>query len=85
LRASVLTFFALSHEETRTRLRRIGKERKRAFVLARQENGMLVVGAVSQKGGVGKSAIARLIAREYAASGWAVRVADFDVKQMRDI
>jgi chromosome partitioning protein len=51
-------------------------------VLARQENGMLVVGAVSQKGGVGKSAIARLIAREYAASGWAVRVADFDVKQM---
>ena len=43
---------------------------------------MLVVSAVSQKGGVGKSAIARLIAREYAASGWAVRVADFDVKQM---
>src|SRR3954454_20196127 len=43
---------------------------------------MLVVGTVSQKGGVGKSAIARLIAREYAASGWAVRVADFDVKQM---
>src|SRR3954467_8833424 len=43
---------------------------------------MLVVSAVSQKGGVGKSALARLIAREYAASGWAVRVADFDVKQM---
>jgi chromosome partitioning protein len=43
---------------------------------------MLVVGAVSQKGGVGKSAVARLIAREYAASGWSVRVADFDVKQM---
>ncbi len=43
---------------------------------------MIVVGALSQKGGVGKSAVARLIAREYAASGWAVRVADFDVKQM---
>lgn len=43
---------------------------------------MLIVSAISQKGGVGKSAIARLIAREYAASGWAVRVADFDVKQM---
>jgi chromosome partitioning protein len=43
---------------------------------------MLVVSAVSQKGGVGKSAIARLVAREYAASGWTVRVADFDVKQM---
>jgi chromosome partitioning protein len=43
---------------------------------------MLVVSAISQKGGVGKSAVARLIAREYAASGWSVRVADFDVKQM---
>lgn len=43
---------------------------------------MLIVSAISQKGGVGKSALARLIAREYAASGWAVRVADFDTKQM---
>jgi chromosome partitioning protein len=43
---------------------------------------MLVVSAVSQKGGVGKSAVARLVAREYAASGWSVRVADFDTKQM---
>jgi chromosome partitioning protein len=43
---------------------------------------MLVISAISQKGGVGKSAIARLVAREYAASGWSVRVADFDVKQM---
>jgi chromosome partitioning protein len=43
---------------------------------------MIVVSAISQKGGVGKSAIARLVAREYAASGWAVRVADFDLKQM---
>ncbi|QQP93990.1 ParA family protein (plasmid) [Skermanella sp. TT6] len=43
---------------------------------------MIVVSAISQKGGVGKSSIARLVAREYAASGWAVRVADFDLKQM---
>ena len=42
----------------------------------------IVVSAISQKGGVGKSAVARLVAREYAASGWAVRVADFDLKQM---
>jgi chromosome partitioning protein len=42
----------------------------------------VVVSAISQKGGVGKSAVARLVAREYAASGWAVRVADFDLKQM---
>lgn len=42
----------------------------------------IVVSAISQKGGVGKSAVARLVAREYAASGWSVRVADFDLKQM---
>jgi chromosome partitioning protein len=42
----------------------------------------VIVSAISQKGGVGKSAVARLVAREYAASGWAVRVADFDLKQM---
>src|SRR3954463_13996516 len=42
----------------------------------------VVVSALSQKGGVGKSAVARLVAREYAASGWTVRVADFDLKQM---
>jgi chromosome partitioning protein len=46
---------------------------------------MIVVSAVSQKGGIGKSAIARLVAREYAASGWSVRLADFDVKQMTTV
>jgi chromosome partitioning protein len=45
----------------------------------------VVVSAVSQKGGVGKSAVARLLAREYAASGWIVRLADFDVKQMTSV
>lgn len=42
----------------------------------------VIVSAISQKGGVGKSAVARLVAREYAASGWTVRIADFDLKQM---
>lgn len=41
----------------------------------------LLVGVVSQKGGVGKSTIARLIAREYAAHGWDVKIADLDVSQ----
>lgn len=41
----------------------------------------LQIGAVSQKGGVGKSTIVRLIAREYAAAGWDVKIADLDIAQ----
>lgn len=41
----------------------------------------LKIGVVSQKGGVGKSTLARLIAREYAASGWQVKIADLDISQ----
>jgi len=41
----------------------------------------LIVGVVSQKGGVGKSTIARLLAREYAAAGWNVKIADLDIQQ----
>ncbi|WP_420419655.1 ParA family protein [Pacificispira sp.] len=41
----------------------------------------LIIGVVSQKGGVGKSMIARLIAREYAAAGWGVKIADLDIQQ----
>src|SRR3989475_5095133 len=41
----------------------------------------LVIGVVSQKGGVGKSTCARLIAREYAHAGWDVKIADLDVSQ----
>lgn len=40
-----------------------------------------IVGFVSQKGGVGKSTLARLIAREYAAGGWNVKIADLDPGQ----
>ena len=36
---------------------------------------------MSQKGGVGKSTCARLIAREYANAGWTVKIADLDVSQ----
>ncbi len=41
----------------------------------------LTIGVVSQKGGVGKSTLARLIAREYALAGWSVKIADLDVSQ----
>ncbi len=41
----------------------------------------LVIGVVSQKGGVGKSTIARLTACNYAASEWAVKIADMDLSQ----
>jgi chromosome partitioning protein len=41
----------------------------------------LVIGVVSQKGGVGKSTCVRLIAREYAEAGWDVKIADLDISQ----
>ena len=41
----------------------------------------LCIGMVSQKGGVGKSTLCRLIAREYAENGWNVKIADLDVGQ----
>src|SRR6185436_5901363 len=41
----------------------------------------LLIGVVSQKGGVGKSTIARIVAREYAQAGWRVKIADLDIAQ----
>lgn len=41
----------------------------------------IIIGIVSQKGGVGKSTIARLIARELAAQHWQVKIADLDIAQ----
>ena len=41
-----------------------------------------VVGVVSQKGGVGKSTLCQLIAREAAAAGKQAKILDFDIKQM---
>ncbi|WP_191057834.1 ParA family protein [Geminicoccus harenae] len=40
-----------------------------------------VVAFVSQKGGVGKSTLARALAREAAASGLSVKIADLDTQQ----
>jgi len=41
-----------------------------------------IVGVVSQKGGVGKSTLCQLIAREAAAAGKQAKILDFDTKQM---
>lgn len=39
------------------------------------------IGMISQKGGAGKSTLARLFARELAASDFAVKIADMDTQQ----
>lgn len=41
----------------------------------------IITAMVSQKGGVGKSTLARLIAREFAAQKWRVKIADLDISQ----
>jgi chromosome partitioning protein len=41
----------------------------------------IIVGFVSQKGGVGKSTLARGLGREAAAGGLSVKIADLDVQQ----
>lgn len=46
---------------------------------------MFKIGVVSQKGGVGKSTLAREIARQFAAIGWNVKVADLDTKQKTSV
>jgi chromosome partitioning protein len=42
---------------------------------------MIIVAFISQKGGVGKSTLARALAREAASSGLQVKVGDLDVDQ----
>src|ERR1700730_3665795 len=41
----------------------------------------LIVAMVSQKGGVGKSILARLLATVFAAQGWTVKICDLDISQ----
>ena len=41
----------------------------------------IIIGVISQKGGVGKSTIARLMAREFASHDWKVKIADLDSQQ----
>lgn len=45
----------------------------------------LIIGCISQKGGVGKSTLARLLARIYAGAGWDVKIADLNVKQKTSV
>lgn len=40
-----------------------------------------VIGMVSQKGGVGKSTLARMMAREFVAGGMRAKIADLDTQQ----
>src|ERR1700722_13746166 len=40
-----------------------------------------IISLVSQKGGVGKSGIARLLAVEFIRAGWSVKIADLDTMQ----
>lgn len=40
-----------------------------------------IVGMVPQKGGVGKSTLARMMAREFVAAGLATKIADLDTQQ----
>ena len=42
---------------------------------------MLIIGLVSQKGGVGKSSISRALATHYASKGLAVKISDLDINQ----
>lgn len=44
-----------------------------------------VIGVISQKGGVGKSTLCQLIAREAAALGKQAKILDFDIKQMSSV
>lgn len=39
------------------------------------------IAVVSQKGGVGKSALARTLATEFSRAGWETKIADLDVSQ----
>ena len=41
----------------------------------------MILSLLSQKGGVGKSALARLIGVEFAKAGWRVKIADLDTAQ----
>lgn len=45
----------------------------------------VIISCLSQKGGVGKSTLARLIARTYAASGWSVKICDFNIRQKTSV
>ncbi len=41
----------------------------------------MIIALISQKGGVGKSALARLLAVEFIRAGWQTKIADLDTQQ----
>lgn len=45
----------------------------------------LIIACLSQKGGVGKSTLSRLVARTYAVAGWTVKIADFNGTQQTSL
>lgn len=45
----------------------------------------LIIACLSQKGGVGKSTLARLLARTYASAGWSVKICDFNTRQLTSV
>jgi len=45
----------------------------------------LHIACLSQKGGVGKSTMARLMARTYASAGWSVKICDFNTNQLTSV
>ena len=45
----------------------------------------LIISCLSQKGGVGKSTISRLVATAYATHHWRVKIADLNVKQKTSV
>jgi chromosome partitioning protein len=49
--------------------------------MSESDSGATVIAFVSQKGGVGKSTLARGLAREVASNGLAVKIADLDTQQ----
>lgn len=44
-----------------------------------------IIGMISQKGGAGKSTLARLFARELAVGGYSVKIADLDPQQKTSV
>jgi chromosome partitioning protein len=45
----------------------------------------LIIACLSQKGGVGKSTLARLMARTYASAEWSVKICDFNTNQLTSV
>ncbi|WP_276122702.1 ParA family protein [Pararhizobium qamdonense] len=44
-----------------------------------------IIACLSQKGGVGKSTIARLLARTFASADWSVKICDFNTNQLTSV